>query len=274
MTMKSQRRAERTETINRVLDGARSHMGYRWNPATSTDNYFLHTVGYPTYKSWDGAFLDVVLRQAGVSGPDMPAHINTASAIEFYIRNGLTVRDPANGDIWFSTDGRVGLVTDAGTWKADRTFRSIEAQVNSGLPRAAKERDGVFERNRDSTEVLVFARPVYEKLRHLNQAKPTSTRQPLIKPSNFVNGSPKMSSSTEILQLALERHPGLNLQQAIRGKFDMKMRRAIMRLQLHYGYLPEDATGLPDEPTLDRLARESGLFRTSAVPLDGEPSPE
>lgn len=255
------------------VDRAKTHLGYRYR--LGTDNYIGLTVGYPTGR-WDGAFIDVVLREHGVTVT--PAHINAASALEYYIRNGETVKSglPAVGDIVFFSFGdlHTGVVTDVSNFTKDGSFRTVEAQIDSGLPRASKDHDGIFERTRFVTDVLTFARPVFERTKKQNRKAVVvedGTKLPLVKPTNFVNNSPRMRAATELIQTALGSHPAVQLENAARGRFDLQTRRAFSRLQRFYGYSDKDASGIPDQFSLSRLSREiPGLFRVPET--DDEPT--
>lgn len=258
------RRSETQDRIHLTLETARAYSGYRARPGV--ENLFLGQVGYLVYEKWDGAYLDVVLRASGIP---CPAHVDTASALGFYIDNGQTVRTPRQGDIYFSNgDGlRVGLVTDIANWKLEKTFRALEGQVNSGLPRAAKERDGVFERTRTSQDVLLFVRPDYRPVTETIYVEDQDLL--LVKPSNFsYTASPKLQAACTQVQLALAAHPAVRLQEASKGKLDLTTRRAVARFQRYMGFLGDDAGGQLDAITLERLTRETGnkYFRVPASP--------
>ena len=66
----------------------------------------------------------------------------------------------------------------------------------------------------------------------------------------------------EILQRALVRTSGLDAYEV--GHFDMMTQNAFARWQRQIGYAGADADGIPNRPSLERLARETGIFTLAA----------
>lgn len=242
----------------------------------------------PPGLNWDGAFINEVFRGLGY---EIPNHQYSGSALAFYMRSGLIFRDPKPGDIVFFAyppgnshlleAPHLGLISDVGSWRAHRTFKSIEGQTSTGLPKGPQEHNGVYERVRHETDVLCFVRPkrkIFRKIRSrsgsqlltLNMRSLPGSRSaglPVIRTSHLTKcvssarareAGPKIQKSVELVQLALANHPGVRLQNADRGVFNLKTRRALSAFQRFNGQINPDGT--PDVMTLRMLADQTGNF--------------
>lgn len=248
---------------------AESYLGYtaRAN-GTST---FGDTVGYSgTNTPWDGAFIDVVAREAGLR---WKSHVYSPQALSNYITDARLFSRPKRGDIVFfetPTVGdfsapHVGIVTDVDRFTSDGVFSTIEAQTSSGLPKGSPLHDGVYRRIRSNLTVMTFARPDYSKTQ-----TPTPQNGEVAQPSAWNNlptvkaaqVKPKMRHQhIAPVQLALAKVTGVrNLP---RGFFDEKTRSAYAKFQRSIGVL--NANGVPDFYSLQRLAKETdGKFFQAA----------
>ena len=248
-----------------LVEYAKNYVGYT---ARSGASVFQTDLGYTgDMFQWDGAFIDRVFKDAHVEGP---AHLHTASALAFYIRNGMTREKPQPGDlVFFAFSGEggkpsfdaphIGVVTATDTWKSHGSFRVVEGQVSNGLPKSPQDGNGVYERTRYATDVLCFVRtrktlkrvPAAEaaatlhivKIAHLNRC--TSAAQ-------AASAKPEYRKSVELLQVALAEHPAVQLRNAERGVYNSQTRAAIGAFQRYHGVA--NATGVLDLKTLEALA--------------------
>jgi hypothetical protein len=241
----------------RFLETAASHLGYHGRPGNVST--FGGLVGYQGLP-WDGSFIDVVARDAEVS---LPACVYTPSGLAEFIFNRRWHAKPQPGDIvfftWSTGDDfgmpHVGIVTDTSDWNRLGCFRSIEACVNSGLPKGGVVNDGVYLRLRWKFEVLGFGRPDF-KLRPAKEIK-KADGQVSIRLENIRPG--KRHKDVERVQLALASITGLRNAKA--GSFDGQTQAAYSRWQRSIGLVGKNTTGLPDFDSLSRLGRETGYFR-------------
>lgn len=238
----------------------------------------------PPGTNWDGAFINEVFRGLKY---DTPSHQYSASALAFYMRSSRIFRDPKPGDIVFfayppGNSGaleapHLGVISEVGSWRAHRTFKSIEGQTSTGLPKGPQEHNGVYERVRHETDVLCFVRPKLKVLKVLRSAKlltlnmrslpgsrsgvpaiRTSHLTKCTNPARAREAGPKIQKSVEIVQLALANHHAVRLQNADRGVFNLKTRRALSAFQRFNGHVNPDGT--PDVATLRLLADQTGNF--------------
>lgn len=239
---------------------ARSHLGYRTR--TGLDSYYAGLVGYQGL-AWNGAFVDVVARETGLL---VPACVNTTSGLAEFIRMRRWHARPEPGDIVFynfptGTDGlahgHVGIVTDTREWKRLGKILAVEGMTDSGLPKQnIKTFDGVYERVRTRHEILGFGRPDYRPGRE----RPTDVDGlPEIKLAALRPG--KRNGQVERVQRALAVKTGLRGQRP--GEWDGLTLTAYAQWQRLIGYVGKDVTGMPDEPSLSRLGRETGYFRVT-----------
>lgn len=282
------RRAERTNGEHPVVLAARAYSGYTARDSgTASGNIFLAGTGLSGGFQWDGAFINRVLQDAGMNGA--PDYSNTVSALSFHVterdvRSGRRAR-PRPGDIVFfnfpsasatvSFDPpHIGVVTETARWKEDGVFRCVEAQINSGLPRASTEHNGVFERTRYATDVLAFVRIPRRAKRNRRQTADATVSETVhavrtVRPGYITacapgpktartrgkGVKPEHREATVALQKALAAEPGVRLQQVERGVFDMKTRAALACFQRVHGVPPENCTGAPDVLTLNLLVQ-------------------
>lgn len=257
-----------------LAEAASQYTGYT---ARDTNNTFTISTGYTGGFQWDGSFIDRVLQDAKAASA-LPSHVNTAVALAFYLKNGWLHSKPKPGDLVFfnfpTSSGTVsfdpmhiGVITDTTRWKTDDSFRSVEAQVASGLPKAASDRNGVYERTRFATDVAAFVRIPNRYLQQDEAASTQAPRVPTVQvrtahfarcvPSKVQTAKPEFRKSVETVQLALAAHPGVQLQNVDRGIFDMKTRAALAAFQRLQGFPAEDCTGEIDVKSLVKLSESS-----------------
>lgn len=246
-------------TAERFLQEARSHLGYKTRPSGLSD--FAQRVGYNGHEiPWSGAFIDVVARDSGIF---MPACLYTPNALAEAIYSRRVREKPKPGDLVFynfpTLTGfgmpHVGIVMDVSRWKTNKTFVAIEAQVDSGLPKASKDKNGIFPRTRGKWDVVCFVRPDF-KARLAKEAENTLTGRKTVKLRNIRPG--KAHSEVKIVHQALSKH--FSLREIPRDTFDDDMQKIFSRWQKVIGFSPEDATGVPNVPSLARLGRETVSF--------------
>lgn len=252
-----------------LVEAASAYTGYT---ARDVNNTFAIDSGYTGGFQWDGSFVDRVLKNVGAASA-LPHHVNTAIALGFYIRNGWVRRAPKPGDLVFYTfpteshtvsfdPGHIGVVTETDRWKTDHVFKSVEAQVASGLPKAASDSNGVYERTRYATDVAAFVRIPKRYLETIERPALDTSAIPTVRPAHFARcvpgkfqtAKPEFRKSVETVQIALAAHPGVRLQNADRGVFNGKTRAALAAFQRLNGFSPEDCNGDPNAKTLELLA--------------------
>jgi hypothetical protein len=234
---------------------AEKYLGFKSISGMNTE--FEERTGAAEHGRWDGAFVWCAAEDAGF---DLPS-LNDPTGI---FRVGEQVAKPRRGDIaLLAWNMHLGVVTDVSNFAVNGEVSLVEAQVSSGLPRAARDNNGVFLRKRFAPQdIVAFFRPVF---RVLLPAPDILEKQPLVHPSNFQAGHAKLASSTELLQRALYAHRDADLENAERGKFDAHTRAAVAQLQRSWGWPEKRANGIPDEETLLLLSYQTGVFRVRGV---------
>ena len=254
-----------------IAEAASAYTGYT---SRDVNNTFAISTGFTGGFQWDGSFIDRVLQDAKAAS-SLPSHVNTATALAFYIKNGWLHRNPKPGDIVFynfptasqtvSFDpGHIGVVTDTSKWKTASTFRAVEAQVASGLPKAASDTNGVYERTRFETDVAAFVRIPNRLLGVSTQdpGVPAATSHIEVRtayldrcvPGKAQTAKPEFRKAVEAVQVALSNHPGVQLRNVDRGVYDRQTRSAIAAFQRLQGYSPEECTGTANIRTLEDLS--------------------
>jgi hypothetical protein len=241
-----------------LIEAAEKHLGYQCRPGN--DSIYGRTVGYNGL-TWSGSFIDVVAREAGV---DIPACVYSASGLAEFIRRRAWRERPQPGDIVFFNfptgeafgTMHVGLVVDSSRWQTDGLLETIEAQVNSGMARASLSNDGVYRRVRSKHEVLGFGRPGYKPIAQVQ------TGLPEINIGNIRPG--KRNREIELVQRALVQKVGLGNGYKP-GTYDGRTQRAYAHYQRTIGFVGDDANGIPDIDSLQRLGRETGTFSAPAA---------
>lgn len=255
-----------------LAQAASAYTGYT---ARDVNNTFAISTGYTGGFQWDGSFIDRVFKDAQAAS-SLPSHVNTATALAFYIKNGYLHSKPQVGDLVFynfptasqtvSFDpGHIGVVTDVSKWKTASTFRAVEAQVASGLPKAASETNGVYERTRFETDVAAFVRIPNRLLgvSTLGAEVPAATSNIQVRtayldrcvPGKAQTAKPEFRKAVEAVQVALSNHPGVQLRNVDRGVYNGQTRAAIAAFQRLQGYPAEECTGVANIKTLDDLSR-------------------
>jgi hypothetical protein len=222
--------------------------------------------------NWDGSFIDTVLHETDYNGI---SHAHTVTALAEYIQSNRIFRVPKPGDIVFFnfTTGdnmsapHVGIVTDVSSWRKHRMFRSVEAQVSTGLPQGGTANDGIYERQRHEYDVLGFARPKkkpasangYTEKSNLITVLPAHLNRCTTAQAT-ASAKPDIRRAVEAVQYALSAEVGLR--NADRAIFNAKTKSALAKFQRSIGLI--NATGEPDEHTLTELAkRQPHFFRVN-----------
>ena len=241
-----------------TVETASRHVGYV--AQANRNSVYGNRVGLPN-QTWSGSFLDVVFAESTAS-LSVPTFAYTPSALAYFVEHNRLFRKPKKGDIVFYAfptedslgQPHVGLITDTTNWKLNRSFKAIEAQTDSGLPRGSRDKDGVYERVRYITDVLAFARP-RTKLglaRSLRASNFTYTPDRASEYIAKVNASLTNQSFSEVAEIQIQLSIKVGLRDARRGVFDAHTRSAYAKWQRHMGY-GNRATGQPDSPSLDQL---------------------
>lgn len=266
---------------------AQKYLGY--NSELLGRNIFGQRVGYDA-GPWSGAFIDVVAREAHLK---IPSFVYTAAGLAECIRLGFISRAPEIGDVaiynFSSTTGHdagpfsmphCGIVTDVQEFKKTGRFITVEGNTEGGSKHLTK--DGVHQKIRHVTDVVIFCRPAfgkkpgsrktfYERLMQLLDAARTritvdefkEIQQAASAPSVLkINGEIKhgdRNKRIELIQLALA--VVTDLRGCEPGKWDSATAAACSRFQRNIGRTGSDVTGLPDAQTLQRLSKDTGIFK-------------
>jgi len=248
--------------ISRLIQEAESHIGYVANAASP--DAFSSAVGKPG-APWNGAFLDVCTRRAGLK---LPSFTNTVSALASFVKTNRVFLKPRPGDIVFfatATDTNygqphVGIVTDVEHFEVHGMFQCVEGQTDSGTPKGLASKNGVYKRNRYVYEVLAFARPNFERAEmeaELMSSDPEDSTKPIVQGSSIKAGM----KHKYVVHIQLGLSGVIGLHGANRGEFDRKTRAAYAEFQRSIGYVGDQASGIPDSTSLKVLAKLSGAFR-------------
>lgn len=214
--------------------------------------------------NWAGSFIDAMFHDAGVR---IPSCVYSSSGLAEFIKQGRVKNKPQPGDIVFFAFptgdnfgvSHVGLVADTSRWKTDGLVGTIEAQVNSGLPKSDPHLRGVFRRIRSGHEIIAFARPNFKGQPGARKSE-TGQRAGLalisIRPG-------RRNKSIGLVQLALMKVTG-SLGKITVDMFDGQTQHAYARWQRQIGYANDRATGVPDEASLRLLGEITGVFKLDA----------
>lgn len=268
--------------IELFINTAQRYLGY--TPDLGGRNVFGQKVGYDSVP-WAGSFIDVVAREAEVR---LPSFTYSAAGLAECIRQGNFSRTPQRGDVAifnFSSNTGVaadifgmphcGIVTDVREFLSTGRFITIEGNTTGT---GQQNKDGVHQKIRHVTEVVLFCRPgwssgktFYERITELLDAARTHFSREETAEIEEVARAPKIlklngevrygdrNKKIEILQLALATVT--DLRGAEPGKWDQATAAACCRFQRNIGRVGSDVTGLPDEATLLRLSKDTGLFK-------------
>lgn len=271
--------------VELFISNAQKYLGY--NAENLGRNMFGAKVGYDS-QPWSGAFIDVVARESDLN---FPSFVYSAAGLAECVRTGAISRVPEVGDIvlfnFSSIVGHAassfsmphcGIVTDVQEFESTGRFITIEGNIDGPTKHLTK--DGVHQKIRHVTDVLLFCRPTfgkktgrktfYERLVQLIDAARTRVTIDELKEIEEAARSPKLlringeikhgdrNRKIEVIQLALA--VVTDLRGAEPGKWDSVTAAACSRFQRNIGRTGSDVTGLPDMGTLQRLSKESGIF--------------
>ena len=262
----------------KLLDAARQYLGYKTE--LGNRSMFGKRLGYET-APWAGAFIDVIAREAGLY---VPSCVYTPTALATFIKNGQLTNRPQEGDLVFFnfasknetasafTQPHIGLVVDTREYKSTGRFLTIEGDATTSKQTGT----GVQMKTRYSTDVLAFARPeelssklsifnllikLVAKLTVRTELDPESLEVLQLKNEIKIESLQpgKRNRDVEIIQAALGLTVGLK--GAGRGTWDAATANAYINFQRKIGFVGPAADGIPEARSLQRLARESGLFK-------------
>ena len=278
-------KASQNESAKRdlFLQTVSSHLGYVSELGFRTK--FGQRVGYDS-QVWGGAFIDCCIRDSGVH--NFPSFVNTSAAVSEVLRRGLDNRVPQVGDVvvfnFASMSGptassfnqpHTGVVVDVREFEETGRFLTVEGNTEGATVNS--KRDGVHQRIRHMTDVMIFCRPLFSNKKPFSQrvmeifdtartrfskeetdAIVELVKEPLILKikSEIVYGT--RNKRVEIIQIALAMVT--DLRGAETGKWDGATAAAMARFQRNIGRSGSDVTGLPDFNALSRLSRDTNVF--------------
>lgn len=267
----------------RFVETASAYLLYEAGPLMR--NQFGERVGYNS-QPWAGMFIDVVGRECGLH---LPSFAYTPTALSDMLSDGRQVARPMPGDIAFfnfpsENAGtafampHVAIVTDVREFKLTGRFLTIEGNSRPANAKLSTGIDGVFSRVRNSADVIAFVRPKYSKatvshrviqlltnvIRKLGLA--ASLDSTALEEAARANigvvpaalGPRLRNKQIEAVQLALAVTVGLK--GATQGAWDQVTVAAFTNFQRKIGLVGQDADGIPNRFSLQRLASETGLF--------------
>jgi hypothetical protein len=244
-----------------VVASAEAWLGYVAPPNGRT--VFGERTGYDG-NIWSGSFIDFVFKEAGVT---IPSCVYSPSGLAEFYKAGRVKMRPQPGDIVFfvfptgETFGtpHVGLVADTSRYRTDGLVGTIEANVNSGLPKSDTSVRGIFRRVRSQHEIIGFGRPTYRPV-----VKKASTGQRALVQLEHIRPG-RRNTSVGLVQLALNKVTG-SLGKITPDLFDGSTQHAYARWQRIIGYVGERANGVPDEASLRLLGETTGIFELRGIP--------
>ena len=274
--------------VELFITNAQRYLGY--SSEMLGRNMFGQKVGYDT-GPWSGAFIDVVARESQVN---IPSFVYSAAGLAECIRSGAISRAPKVGDIaiynFSSISGHepdpfgmphCGIVTDVQEFTKSGRFVTVEG--NTGGPGQLSTKDGVHQKIRHVTDVLIFCRPAfsngkigsrktfYERLMDLFDSARTRMTVAEMEELKAAASAPSIlrlngeirygdrNKRIELIQLALATVT--DLRGCEPGKWDAITGAACARFQRNIGRTGSDVTGLPDIGTLNRLSKETRIFK-------------
>jgi hypothetical protein len=174
-----------------------------------------------------------------------------------------------------------GIVMDVQEFT--KTGRFVTFEGNTEGPGKNLTKDGVHQKIRSITDVVIFCRPVfsngklrsrstyYERLMkifdgartrmtndELKEIQEAASAPSIIKINNEIKHGDR-NKRIETIQLALATVT--DLRGCEPGKWDQVTASAFARFQRNIGKTGQDVTGLPDPGTLNRLSKVTGVFR-------------
>jgi hypothetical protein len=274
--------------VELFISNAQKYLGY--TSEILGRNMFGQKVGYDT-QPWSGAFIDVVARESDLN---IPSFVYSAAGLAECIRTGAISRVPKLGDIvlfnFSSMSGyepdpfgppHCGIVMDVQEFT--KTGRFVTVEGNTEGPGKHLTKDGVHQKIRSITDVVIFCRPVfnngklrsrstfYERLMkifdgartrmtndELKEIQEAASAPSIIKINNEIKHGDR-NKRIETIQLALATVT--DLRGCEPGKWDQVTASAFARFQRNIGKMGQDVTGLPDPGTLNRLSKVTGVFR-------------
>lgn len=285
---------KRFSPADALIATARKYVGYK--SELLGRNSFGERVGYDA-TVWSGAFIDVIARESGL---DLPSFVYSPAALAEFTRLKLTARKPQPGDIAifnFSsitvTNGsnfaapHIGLVVDTRELTSNGRFLTIEGNVTGST--SYQQFDGVHQKIRYTTDVVTFCRPadfergirkymraaaaaawklvtgVRAKLSaaeriELAQLEEAASQLLTVDIQKLTHGA--RNKHVTAVQLALSQVTDIS--GAEEGKWDQATASAFARFQRNIGRVGSQANGKPEVTSLQRLAKDTGLFNLAA----------
>jgi hypothetical protein len=173
-----------------------------------------------------------------------------------------------------------GIVIDVREFESTGRFITVEGNTEGTT--AYTQKDGVHQKIRSINEVLIFCHPNFDGRRAgsrtfnerlmqlLDQGRTKFDGSDLVELQQAVKDPVKLlmngeikygdrNKRVEIIQLALAAVTDIRGAQP--GKWDSVTAAACARFQRNIGRTGSDVTGLPDNGTLQRLSKDTGIFK-------------
>lgn len=280
--------------VDAFIATARKYVGYK--SELLGRNIFGERVGYDA-TVWSGAFIDVIARESGL---DLPSFVYSPAALAEFFKNGQLRKKPQPGDIAIfnfasitTNNGsafaapHVGLVVDTRELTSNGRFLTIEG--NAAGSTSYQQFDGVQQKMRYVTDVVAFARPanfergirkfvrtaaaasfqltawVRKKFSaaeriELVQLEEAAAQLLTVDVKKLITGT--KNKHVTAVQLALSQVTDIS--GAEEGKWDAATASAFARFQRIIGRVGSQANGKPEVTSLQRLAKETGLFNLAS----------
>jgi hypothetical protein len=149
----------------RLLDEARSEIGYTEQPAGSNRQKFAKEANHTNGQAWCATFVVAMTRRAGVSIPSESAYTPTM-ANAFRAEERL-FDEPQIGDItFFDFPDSVHRIQHVGLLEGftDTTVTCVEGNTSAGTAGSQSNGGGVYRRTRPRSHVVGFGRPIFTEV--------------------------------------------------------------------------------------------------------------
>lgn len=266
-----------------VLAIARAEIGVREgrDPNGNWNNRVKYTTWYANHpliknpsfltSAWCAIFVSWIANKAGCLATLIPMHAWTPSGLAWFKTRGLVTQGKGArpGDVVYFYRPDMGRVAHVGLVEAvDGDYIvTIEGNTNTS---GSRQGNGVYRLRRKITNHMYFCHPAYAKPATASTAsKPSATAAlPKVSLSRLRTAARTNPTRTdrkvtypavEVVEKALVKKGRLAKKWAD-GHYGTTTIAGYAALQRSYGYRGADADGIPGRASLQRLAKDTGLF--------------